>query len=724
MDKENLKKQIVNLLKDDSVALIPLDIKDALELNDEEFRLLFEVLPELESEMKIMMTKKGKYKKYDNPNLRVGLIEVKKKGYGFVDIEDHEEDVFVPSKFLNGAINGDKVVVEITSKVGLDLEGKIVQIIERKQNHVGEFFERNGKYFVDLDDEKMLFDVAIDKDKINGAVTGHKVVVKLGKKINDRLYSGEVANIIGHKNEPGVDIKSILPNYDIVEEFSPKTLEEVSKMPREVLKQEYEGRRDLRNEEIFTIDGDDTKDIDDAISLKVLDNGNYLLGVHIADVTHYVKEGMSLEQDSFYRGTSHYLADKVVPMLPPELSNGICSLNPNVDRLAMSVDIEIDNKGKILGYEFYESVINSNIQMTYNKVNDVLYERSIDPLYEKHVPTLKNMLVVSKLLRNRRFEKGAIEFETKEAKIIVDKDGKAIDVKLRERYDAEKLIEDFMIAANECAANMCTLREMPTLYRVHDLPKEEKLRDFLKLVSVLGHTITGKIKHHIKPKVIQQLSIELKQFDDYPILSKFLLRSMAKAKYSPKAIGHFGLALEDYLHFTSPIRRMPDQYAHRSIKDIIRGKYYNEEDLKILNSKMVMAGAHLSKTEINADGCEREVESMKKAEYMEKHIGEVFEGTIVDVKSFGLFVELDNTVDGLIKIEELNNSNNRFNFIEDTLMFKSNKGDIYRIGQRVKVEVLRASKDDRKIDFAIADELLKDEIKSKKKRMIYVRDPK
>jgi ribonuclease R len=706
MNKETLKKQILELLNSDSVALLPEDIITELSLNSEDSKLLFEVLIQLENDMEIMFTKKKKYKRHENTNLRTGVLEIKKKGFGFVDIENHEEDVFVGFKNLNGAINGDKVKVEITKKTALGMEGRIVKVLERKETQVGEFFEKNGKFYVDLDNESFPFDIAVNMENALNAVTGHKVIVKLGKKINERLYEGSVLSIIGHKNEPGVDIKSILPNYDIVEEFAKETLDEITLIPREVLQTELVGRRDLRKKRIITIDGKDTKDIDDAISIDKIDNGNYVLGVHIADVTNYVKEGTSLEKDSYSRGTSHYLADKVVPMLPPELSNGICSLNPNVDRLALSVDIEVDSKGKIVGYDFYESVINSNLQMNYDDANKVINGEEYPVEYEPYKEDLLSMFELSKLLRNTRYEKGGIEFETKEAKIIVDDAGKAIDVKLRERFEAEKLIEDFMVAANECAANFCTLREMPTLYRVHDLPKEEKLKDFLKLVSLLGHNVTGKIKHHVNPKVIQQLTVELQKFDDYPILSKFLLRAMAKAKYSPKAIGHFGLALEDYLHFTSPIRRMPDQFAHRAIKDIIKGKLYSDRDLDALAAKMLIAGEYLSKVEIKADGCEREVESMKKAEYMENHIGEIYEGTIVDIKSFGMFVELENTVDGLVKIEELNSSKNKFNFIEDALMFKSDNGSqIYRIGQKVKVEVLRASKEERKIDFAIAKEL-------------------
>lgn len=717
MNKETLKSKILELFKSDNIALFPEEIINELNLNSVESKLLFEILIELEAELKIMFTKKKKYKKYDNPNLRTGVLEVKKKGYGFVDIEGHEEDVFVAFRNLNGAINGDKVVVEITSKTGIDLEGKILKVLERKEIHVGEFYEKNGKFYVDLDDEKLLFDIAIPKDKVLNAVSGHKVIVKLGKKINERLYEGEVSSVIGHKNEPGVDIKSILPNYDIVEDFAKETMEEVALIPRDVLEKELVGRKDLRNKQIITIDGKDTKDIDDAISIEKLTNGNYLLGVHIADVTHYVKEGTSLEKDAYARGTSHYLADKVVPMLPPELSNGICSLNPHVDRLAVSVDIEIDPKGNIVNYDFYESVINSNLQMNYDDVNKVIKGEEYPVEYEPFKETILMFLEASKLLRNRRYENGGIEFETKEAKIIVDKDGKAIDVKLRERFDAEKLIEDFMIAANECAANYCTVTEMPTLYRIHDLPKEEKLKDFLNLVSVLGHKVTGKIKHHVRPKVIQGLTEELKKFDDYPILSKFLLRAMAKAKYSAKAIGHFGLALEDYLHFTSPIRRMPDQFAHRAIKDLIHGKLYTSRELELLESKMMIAGEHLSKREVAADGCEREVASMKKAEYMENHIGDIYEGTIVDIKSFGMFVELENTVDGLIKIEELNSDKNKFDFVENALMFKSAHGNqIYRIGQKIMVEVIRASKEERKIDFKIAKELDKEENHVKKNR--------
>lgn len=717
MNKETLKKKILELLKNDSVALYPEDIINELHLNSVESKLLFESLLELESDMEITFTKKKKYKRSEETNLKTGTIEVKKQGYGFVNIEDQEEDVFIPFKNLNGAINSDKVKVEITKQTVTGLEGRVVKILDRKAAHVGEFYEKNGKYYVDLDDEYLPFDIAVLKENALNAVSGHKVIVELGKKINERLYEGVITSVIGHKNEPGVDIKSVLPKYDITEEFANETMEEVAVIPRDVLEKEITGRKDLREKMLFTIDGNDTKDIDDAISIEKMDNGTYILGVHIADVTHYVKEGMSLEKDAYERGTSHYLADKVVPMLPPELSNGICSLNPKVDRLALSVDIVIDAKGKIESYEFYESVINSNIQMTYDNVNDIIKGREYQPEYEPFKENILLMAHVSKLIRERRYRDGAIEFETKEAKIVIDNEGKAIDIKLRERYEAEKLIEDFMIAANECAANYCKLMEMPTLYRIHDEPKEKRLQDFLKLVSVLGHKVTGKIKHHVVPKVIQNLTEDLKQFDDYPILSKFLLRAMAKAKYSPKPIGHFGLALEDYLHFTSPIRRMPDQFAHRSIKDIIHGKVYSDRELDNLESKMVISGEHLSKKEISADGCEREVASMKKAEYMENHIGDIYDGTIVDIKSFGMFVELDNTVDGLIKIEELNANNNSFELIEESLMLRNkNGGQIYKIGQKVTVEVLKANKAERKIDFKIANELLKEDHHVKKNR--------
>lgn len=703
-DKKQLKEEILKVLKDNARAYNQEELKDLLGLQD--FSVLSPALLDLEKEMKVVFTNKGRYDLYDNKNLKTGKLVVNKAGYGFVNLDDMQEDAYINSKNLNKAISGDRVVVEIIAQSGVDLEGRIVRILERNDKLVGELIYKDGKAYVDIDDEKMFFDTLIPADKTMGAVSGHKVVVKLGKRITDKLYAAEVVQIIGHKNEPGVDIKSILPKFNIVEDFSKESLEEVKAMPTEVLSSDLVGRRDLREEEIFTIDGDDTKDIDDAISLKKLPNGNYLLGVHIADVTHYVKDGIALAKDAYARGTSHYLADRVVPMLPPELSNGICSLNPNVDRLCVSVDMEFDHKGKMITYEFYESVIRSNIQMTYKKVNEIYDGKEVPEGYEKHVDTLKLMLELSHIIRRRKREQGSIEFETVEAKIIVDKDGKAIDIVKRERGEGERLIEDFMIVANEAAANYAIVHEFPTLFRIHDVPKPERVDKFLTLVSSMGHVVNGKIRHQMHPKVIQQLNEELKKFEDYSILSTHLLRTMAKAVYSPKNIGHFGLALQEYAHFTSPIRRMPDQFVHRIVKKIIHGVLLNDKDLEVLNQILVAAGEHLSERERASDECEREVESMKKAEYMMNHIGEEFDGIITDVKNFGFFVTLENTVDGLVKIDELNSGRIKYYFEERTSTLRAdNNAEIYSIGKKVRVKVTNANKDERKVDFMVVKEL-------------------
>jgi ribonuclease R len=703
-DIKQLKEIILKTLKDNARAYNQEEFKELLNLED--FSVLSPALLELEKEMKVNFTNKGRYELYNNENLKTGKLTVNKGGFGFVNLDDMQEDAYINSKNLNKAISGDRVVVEIIAQSGVDLEGKIVRVLERNDILVGELIYKDGKAYVDIDDEKMFFDTLIPADKTMGAVTGHKVVVKLGKRINDKLYAAEVVKIIGHKNEPGVDIKSILPKHKIVEEFSPEALEEVKAMPTEVLPSDLVGRRDLRNEEIFTIDGDDTKDIDDAISIKKLPNGNYILSVHIADVTEYVKEGTALAKDAYERGTSHYLADRVVPMLPPELSNGICSLNPNVDRLCVSVDMEFDPKGKMVNYEFYESVIRSNIQMTYKKVNEIFSGKGIPEGYEKHADTLKTMLELSHIIRAKKREQGSIEFETTEAKIIVDKDGKAIDVIKRERGEGERLIEDFMIVANEAAANFAIVHQFPTLFRIHDVPKPERVDKFLTLVSSMGHVVNGKVRHQMHPKIIQQLNEELRKFDDYQILAIHLLRTMAKAVYSPNNIGHFGLAVPEYAHFTSPIRRMPDQFVHRIIKKILRGELLNDQDFEVLLRIFVAAGEHLSERERASDECEREVESMKKAEYMMDHIGEEFDGIITDVKNFGFFVSLDNTVDGLVKVDELKSGKTKYFFEERTSTLRADSNsEIYSIGKKVRVKVTGANKDERKVDFIIVKEL-------------------
>ena len=448
-----MEDKIIQILSEDSVALDVHEIEARLGFNTvDELKELLKELNKLEDEYKIYRTKKDKYMLFNNSNLKLGKLMGTKKGYAFVDIEG-DEDVFIAQDNLNGAINNDQVIVEITSKKGLRLEGRILKVIERKlQQFVGKVYFKHNKCLIDLDDKKVNLNIIVDPDKSLGAVSGHKVVVRLLNKIDNINYKGAIIKILGHVDDPGVDILSIAAKYEIEDEFPKEVEEQLKDIPDHVLEHEYEGRTDLREEVIFTIDGDDTKDIDDAISIEKLDNGNYKLGVHIADVSYYVTEHSALDEEAYKRGTSVYLANTVIPMLPHQLSNGICSLNPNVDRLAVSCVMEIDSNGEVVEYDIFESVIKSRIQMTYKKVNAILEENTISEGYEPYVEKLNLMKELAEILRANKVRKGYIDFDIDEAKIITNEDGEAIDVKLRERGTGEKLIEDFMIAANETVA--------------------------------------------------------------------------------------------------------------------------------------------------------------------------------------------------------------------------------------------------------------------------------
>ncbi len=694
-----MEDKILEILDKSGNALSVHEIEDQLGFNTvEELKELLKVLNTLEEEYKIYRTKKDKYMLFDNSNLKVGKLLTTKKGYGFVDIEG-DEDVFVASENLNGAINNDEVIVEITSKKNLKLEGRILKIIERKlKQFVGTVYFKGNKCRIDLDDKKINLNIIVDDNLTLGAVTGHKVVVRLLNKVDNLTYKGAIVKILGHKDDPGVDILSIAAKYDIDDTFSDEVLEQLKSIPDHVLESEYEGRTDLRDEIIFTIDGDDTKDIDDAISIEKLDNGNYKLGVHIADVSYYVKEGSPLDLEAYERGTSVYLANTVIPMLPHELSNGICSLNPNVDRLAISCVMEIDNTGDVINYDIFESVINSKIQMTYKKVNSILEDNVIPSGYEPFVDKLKLMSELADILRKNKVAKGYIDFEIDEPKIITNENGEAIDVKLRERGTGENLIEDFMIAANETVATHINYMEYPFIYRVHGEPSEEKINNFLNFVSVLGHSVHKMNK--ITPKSMQQLLNELKGVDEYSIISTLLLRSMQKAVYDKNNIGHFGLASKCYTHFTSPIRRYPDTTVHRLLRTYLFNKDLSVDTIKHWEQKLEPLAEHSSMKERASVECEREVDDMKMAEYMEKHIGEEFRGIISSVMSFGLFIELPNKIEGLVKIEDL--KDDYYTYDESTFSLIGNKNKRgYRLGDKVNVIVTGASKNNHTIDFVI-----------------------
>ena len=698
-----MRDDILNILKNSDRALDIYELQDMLHINDvNQAKELSDELRKLEDEVVVYHSNKNKYMMLEKSHLRKGVMRINKKGFGFVEIENMDDDVYVAADNMNGAIHDDIVLVEITSKMTLDrLEGRVLKIIKRQvQRYIGEItFDEKGKGHIKLDDNKIKLNIEIPKDKALNAVDGHKVVVELVKKLNNNLkYEGKVLEIIGHKNDPGVDILSIIYKYNINTVFPDEVKEEVSNINMEVLPEELKGRRDLRDQVIFTIDGDDTKDIDDAISIEKFASGHYKLGVHIADVSYYVKEGSPLDNEAMERGTSVYLVDRVIPMLPHELSNGICSLNPNVDRLAISCVMDFDSSGKQIDYEIFPSVIRSRIQMTYKKVNSILEKNVVPEGYEPYADTLKIMAELASILRKAKVKRGYINFDIDEAKILVDENCKPTEITVRERGTGENLIEDFMIAANECVATHIYFMNLPFIYRVHEVPKEEKIRSFLGFVSNLGYQVPGDIKD-TKPTTMQRILKALEDKPEYKILSSLLLRCMQKAVYRPENLGHYGLASSCYTHFTSPIRRYPDTTVHRLLRTYLFENKLDNSTIRKWEEKLVYIAEHSSERERASVDCEREVEDMKMAEYMESHIGEEFEGMISSVTSFGMFVELDNLVEGLVPLRDMPDF---FVYDEERMTLTGEKSHVkYSIGERVLVKVVRASKEDKTIDFEI-----------------------
>ena len=697
-----MRDKIINVLKNSDRALDIYELKDKLNLNTvDELKELSDELRKLEDDVIIYHSNKDKYMMLENSHLRKGIMRANKKGFGFVEVDGLTDDVYVSADNMNGAIHDDVVLVEITSKMNIDrIEGRVLKIIERKiKRYIGLInFDKNGLGHITLDDSKIKLNIEVPREKSLNAVDGHKVVVEIDKQLGNNRCIGHVVEIIGHVNDPGVDILSIVYKYNINVDFPDDVKDEVSKLPMQVYQSDLVGRHDLRDEMIFTIDGDDTKDIDDAISVDRLPNGHYKLGVHIADVSYYVKEGSPLDNEALERGTSVYLVDRVIPMLPHELSNGICSLNPGVDRLAISCVMEFNVDGKQLSYEIFPSVIRSRKQMTYKKVNSILEKNIVPEGYEEFADKLKLMEELAVILRKAKVKRGYIDFEVDEAKVLVDDKGVPTDVVLRDRGKGDKLIEDFMIAANECVATHIYFMNLPFIYRVHEYPKEEKIRSFLSFVSNLGYHVNGNIKD-VKPTTMQKILEQLKDKPEYKILSSLLLRSMQKAVYKPENLGHYGLASSCYTHFTSPIRRYPDTTVHRLLRTYL---FEGKVDMQTINKweeKLVYIAEHSSERERASVDCEREVDDMKMAEYMEKHIGEQYEGMISSVTSFGMFVELDNLIEGLVPIRDMNDF---FVFDEDRMTLTGEKSHVkYSIGERVIVKVVRASKEEKTIDFEI-----------------------
>lgn len=701
----DMKEKILSILEESDKALSIDELDSALNLNTiEETKEFSDALRELEDSYEIYRSNKNRYMLLENSNLRKGILRMNKKGFGFVEVSGEEEDIFISPDNINKALNNDTVIVEILNKSsGEKREGRIVKTLERDLSTiVGEIYFKKDKGYIIPDDKKLDIQLEIDRDKSHGAVDGHKVVVKILRNITKNRYKGEIVRIIGHKNDPGVDILSIVCKYEINDTFPEEVIEELDSIPEEVREQDKKGRKDLTNVTIFTIDGDDTKDIDDAISIEKLKNGNYKLGVHIADVSYYVKEGSPLDKEAMDRGTSVYLVDRVIPMLPHKLSNGICSLNPGVERLAISCVMEIDNNGKTVDYEIFPSIIKSRLQMTYKKVNQVIEKNEIPEGYEPFVNDLKLMDELSQIIRKAKINRGYIDFDVDEAKIIVDENCHPTDIVLRSRGRGENLIEDFMIQANECVATHIFYMDLPFIYRVHEYPKEEKIRDFISFVQSLGYTVKFNTKD-ISPKAIQNLINQLKDKKEFKVLSSLLLRNMQKAIYLPQNLGHYGLASKCYTHFTSPIRRYPDTTVHRLLRTYLFNDDMSNQTINKWQEKLIYIAENSSFKERESVECEREVEDMKMAEYMEDHIGEEYKGIISGVTNFGMFIQLDNLVEGLIHVNDMKDYFS-FDEVTQSLIGERTK-EKFTLGDEVLIKVKAASKEAKTIDFELVKRL-------------------
>lgn len=667
----------------------------------EDLKLL---LDQLISAGKIILDPQGRYR-VPGDDIKVGTFSGTQRGFGFVIIEGEDEDIFVPGEATKGALHGDKVAVMIKSEqTGRRKEGVVVSIIERGRNEIVGTFEKSKNFgFVIPDNQKYGKDIFVPKEFTKGAVTGHKVVVKI-INYGDATQSpeGKIIEILGHVNDPGVDIMSVVKAYDLPVEYPDEVIRSLDKVPEEIDPEEVKHRMDIRNLQTVTIDGEDAKDLDDAITLSK--EGNiYHLGVHIADVTHYVKEGTPLDKEALKRGTSVYLVDRVIPMLPHKLSNGICSLNPAVDRLSLSCFMDIDENGNVVGHQIAETVMRSDRRMTYTNVAKIVEQQDEETCkeYLNFVPMFMLMQELAEVLRDRRHKRGSINFDFPESKIIVDPKGKPIEIKPYERNKATKIIEEFMLIANETIAEDFFWQEIPFVYRTHENPDDEKIRKLAIFINNFGYSI--KIgQEEIHPKEIQKLLLKVEDTPEEALISRITLRSMKQAKYTVANTGHFGLSAKYYCHFTSPIRRYPDLQIHRIIKENLNGKL-GDKRIQHYEEILYEVANHSSRTERRADEAEREVEKLKKVEYMMDHIGETFEGVISGVTSWGLYVELPNTVEGMVRVSEMKDDYYMYDE-ERYQMIGEHTKKIYKLGQKVTIEVINADKVQRSIDFAMVED--------------------
>jgi ribonuclease R len=682
------------------------EIEEAFEVEgSDHFKELVKSLNELENRGLVVRTRTDRYGIPEKMNLVRGRVQGHAKGFAFIIPEvEGMDDVYVTSGDMNSAMNGDIVLVRLNQKSsGTRPEGQVIRIIERGTTEVvGTYVDQDSYGFVIADDKRVANDIFIPKNNAQGAVDGHKVVVKITKYPEGRMSAeGQVIKVLGHKNDPGMDILSIIYKHGIPIEFPDEVIEHANSVPDQIDPNDLKDRRDLRDETIVTIDGADAKDLDDAVHVKKLENGNYLLGVSIADVTHYVQEGSSIDQEAAERATSVYLVDRVIPMIPHRLSNGICSLNPKVDRLTLTCEMEIDHTGNVVNHEIFQSVIKTTERMTYSDVNKILVDKDEETRskYEELVPFFEEMETLAAILRKKRFDRGAIDFDFKEAKVLVDEEGKPTDVVIRTRSVAEKLIEEFMLAANETVAEHFHWLKLPFVYRIHEDPDAEKLTKFLEFITNFGYVVRGNA-NTVHPRALQKLLEEIKGEPEETVISTVMLRSMQQAKYDTNSLGHFGLSTEFYTHFTSPIRRYPDLLVHRLIRTYLIKGNVDEATQERMNAILPDLTRHASEMERRAVEAERDTDSIKKAQYMEDKIGETFTGMISGVTNFGMFVELENTIEGLVHVSYLTDDYYHYDQ-KQYAMIGERTGKTFRIGDEIEVKVTNVNVDEASIDFEV-----------------------
>lgn len=700
-----LKEEILRFMKEKAYKpLTAQELGNKLNIRKDEFPLFLKVLSEMEQEGDVVQTRKKRYGIPEKMDLMVGRLQCHQKGFGFViPREAMYEDLYIPAENINGAMNNDRVIAKIVKRRGSTHrnEGQIIRILERSNKKIVGTFEKSKHYgFVIPDDPRLFQDVYVPRDDTMGAKEGYKVVVEIARWPEKRRNpEGKVVEVLGHKSDAGIDILSIIRAHNIPEEFPHKVLREVEVIPENVDEDNIRDRVDLRNMKIVTIDGADAKDLDDAVSIEKLPNGNFKLGVHIADVGNYVKEKSALDEEAYKRGTSVYFADRVIPMLPPQLSNGICSLNPRVERLTMTVLMEINNLGKVVDYDIVESVIRTSERMTYTDVSDIIEkeDKELIERYDYLIEDFKLMEELYHILNSKRMKRGSIDFDFQEIKAILDSEGKPVDIIKIERRIAERIIEEFMLVCNETVAEHMYWLKSPFIFRNHEEPDSEKMEGFNEFLYSFGYSIKG-IKE-VHPRALQKLLEKAKGKKEERIINTLLLRSLKRARYCHYNAGHYGLAAEYYCHFTSPIRRYPDLVIHRIIKETLKGNLSSKK-VDYLTTFVEKAAVQSSERERAAEEAEREVEDLKKVEYMAERIGDTFEGIVSGVTAFGIFVELENGIEGMVRVSSM--LDDFYHFDEKHYMLIGERTrKTYRIGDSADVQVVKANLEQRTLDFVL-----------------------